>query len=285
MRASDHPGNLQQLVRFFVPTHWSEQTWTTAFTTVFDQLAVMPIALARSVRVKLDPRWPVSLLLATTELVGLVALSVAAFKRQDRPLKLVTGMVLLQIGVAILAVRAIRGEVEFYLVTWVSLLGFMSSVALMVWLVTAFRRLLGERPANALVLIGAGLLLAFALTGPVERGPVIRARDTDVEQLAQNVELYLRSARVDRPTIRIPSPECWPSAAAVVLYLYKRALPVSVEDRWVTVVGKPFRASPGEHMELLFGNRGFNELARARQDLTFVAAAGEVYVYLQRPSL
>src|SRR5262249_3397467 len=149
-----------QVVRFFVPRHWSEQTWSTALTTVFDQLALMPIALARSVRVKIDPRWPVSFTLATTELVGLVALLVAAFKRQDSPLKIITGMVLLQIGVAILAVRAIRGEVEFYLVAWVSLLGFMSSVALMVWLVTSLRRLVGERPANALIVIAAGLLLA-----------------------------------------------------------------------------------------------------------------------------
>jgi hypothetical protein len=144
------------------------------------------------------------------------------------------------------------------------------------------RRRLGDARGNGSIAIGAALLLGLALTEPVARGSVIRSRDVAVEQLARDVETYLRSAGVDHPTIRIPSAECWPSATATVLYLYKRGIPVGVEDRWITVVGNQFATIAGAHPELLFGNREFDETARSQHDLTFVANAPDIYVYLRR---
>ena len=81
------------------------------------------------------------------------------------------------------------------------------------------------------------------------------------------------------PTIRVASDERWPTAAAVVLYLHKRRIPISVETHWLTVVGPAFTAPPGAHPELLFGDRAFDERARTRTDLMFVASAGDAYVY------
>jgi hypothetical protein len=214
-----------------------------------------------------------------------VAVGVAASWRRDAGLAILATVTLVQIAVAMLAVRAIRGDIYGHLVIWVSLLGFISSVTLAAWLVTAMERSLGSRPARAIVGLGSIMLLGLAVVGePVPRGPVFRQPDLATEQLARSVETYLRSAQVDHPTIRIASHDSWPAAVAVVLYLYKRDIPVSVERDWLFMVGTPFAESPGEHPRLLFGNATFDEGARTRRDLTSVAASGDVHVYLEDPN-
>jgi hypothetical protein len=149
------------------------------------------------------------------------------------------------------------------------------------WLVPVLQRWLGAARAGAIVVFGSVVLLGLAVSEPVPRGPVFRAPDLDAERLARTVEAYLRSASVNQPTIRVATDESWPTAVAVVLYLYKHGIPISVEAHWISVVGKPFTAPAGKHPELLFGNRAFDGNARTRPDLTFVAAGGDVYVYVE----
>jgi hypothetical protein len=283
--AARHPGNLQRLVAFFAPRHLTEHPWSVAASTVFDQMAVMPLALARTVHIPAGPpRWSVTLTVAIAQLVARVAVLLAASRRRDAGLATLSTVTLVQIAVAILAVRAIRGDIYEHLVIWISLLGFMSSVTLAASLVTVMERSLGPRPARAIVGLGSITLLGLAVVGePVPRGPVFRQPDLMTEQLARRVETYLRSAQVDRPTIRIASRESWPAAVAVVLYLYKRDIPVSVERDWLFMVGRPFAESPGEHPRLLFVNSTLDQDARTRRDLTFVAASGDVHVYLEDP--
>jgi hypothetical protein len=283
--ATSHPGNLQRLVAFFAPRHLTEHPWSVAASTVFDQMAVMPLALARTVHIPAGPpRWSVTLTVAIAQLVALVAVLFAASRRRDAGLATLSTVTLVQIAVALLAVRAIRGDIYVHLVIWISLLGLMSSVTLAAWLVTATERSLGPRPARAIVGLGSIVLLGLAVVGePVPRGPVFRQPDLVTDQLARSVETYLRSAQVDRPTIRIASHESWPAAVAVVLYLYKRDIPVSVERDWIFMVGRPFAESPGEHPRLLVGNSTLDQDARTRRDLTFVAASGDVHVYLEDP--
>jgi hypothetical protein len=278
---ADHPGNLQQLAAFFAPRHLSEHPWGVAVTTVFDQLSVMPIALARSLHVTIQPSWPVVLVLAVAQLTALAALLLVGVQRRDAGLAGLAATVLVQTGVAILAVRAIRGDIEFYLVAWMSCLGLFSGVVTAAWLVPMLQRSLGAARAGATVVLGSVVLLALAVSEPVPRGPVFRAPDLDTERLARAVETFLRSTSGRQPTIRIATDESWPTAVAVVLYLYKHRIPISVETHWLSVVGKRFAASAGQHPELLFGNRQFDGDARARGDLTFVAATSDVYVYYE----
>lgn len=219
------------------------------------------------------------LALAVAQLLTLVIVLVSAARRSDRGLAVLATIVLVQCGVAMFAVRAIRGDIEFYLVAWASLIGFLFFVVLAAWLIPVLRRSLGTAGARAIVVVGVVALLALALSEPVTRGPVFRDPDAAAERLARAVETYLRSASVNQPTIRVASDESWPTAIAVVLYLNKQRIPISVETRWLSIVGNGFTAPPGTHPELLFGDRAFDERARTRTDLTFVAAAGDAYVY------
>jgi hypothetical protein len=277
---SVHPGNIQQLIAFFAPRHLSEHPWGVAVGTIFQQMAVMPVALARTLHAAVgEPGWQVALGIAVAQLVLVAAALEFAAQRADRDLAVLATMVFIQCAVAILAVRAIRGDIEFYLVAWASLLGFLSFVVLAAWLIPILRQRLGVAFARAIVVFSAVALLALVISEPVTRGPVFRDPDPDAERLARTVETYLRAGSVNQPTIRVASDETWPAAVAVVLYLYKQRIPISVETRWLTVVGRAFTAPPGTHPALLFGDRAFDERARTRTDLTRVAAAGDAYVY------
>ena len=280
--ATGHPGNLQRLVAFFSPKHMAEHAWGVAVSTVFDQMAVMPLALATTVHIPTGPpRWSVVLTLAIAQLAGLVAVHVAASRRRDAGLRTLATATLVQTAVAILAVRAIRDDIYVHLVIWISLVGFMSLITISAWLVAAVERTLGAVGARAIIGLGSVALLVLAVSQPVPRGSVFRQPDLATEQLARSVETYIRSAQVDRPTIRIPSRESWPTAVAVVLYLYKRDDPISVDSDWLFMVGRPLAESAGEHPGLLFGNKAFDADARTRRDLTRVAASEDVYVYLE----
>lgn len=275
-----HPGNIQRLVAFFSPRHLSEHPWRLAVATVFDQMSVMPLALARTLHVPVQEPGR-ALVLAVAQLSALALVLVSAVRRRDGGLVVLPAIVLVQTGVAIVAVRAIRGDIESYLVAWASLLGFLSCTVAVAWLIPVLERALGASPAGAIVRFGAVGLLALAVSGPVPTSPIFRAPDLDAERLARTVEAYLRSAPVNQPTIRVATDDSWPTAVAVVLHLYKHRIPISVETRWISVVGKQFTAAPGKHPQLLFGDRAFDEGARVRADLTFVAAAGDAYVYYE----
>jgi hypothetical protein len=245
-------------------------------------MSVMPVALARTIHLPVgSPQWPVVLTLALAQIAAVLTVLVSATRRHDVVLKTLATATLLETTVAILAVRAIRGEIYVHLVIWMSLVGFMSLVTIAGWLVTTAERIIGTVGATAIVGLGSVALLALAVSEPVPRGPIFRQRDLGAEQLARNVDAFLRSAHADRPTIRIPTRESWPTAVAVLLYLYKRDMPVSVESDWLFMVGKGFAELAGEHPVLLFGNHSFDEEARRRPDLTFVATSGEVYVYFE----
>jgi hypothetical protein len=275
-----HPGNIQQLIAFFAPRHLSEHPWNIAIATISQQMSVMPLALARALHIfapEPDPRAPGAL--AAVQLLVVAAVLFFAAMQRDRGLVVLASLVLAQFAVAILAVRAIRGDIEFYLVAWASLLGFLSFAVYAAWLIPFLRRLLGGTRSIAIVVVCAAAGLALAVSEPVTRGPVFRQPDPDAERLARTVEIYLHAGSVNQPTIRVASDETWPAAVAVVLYLDKRRIPVSVETRWLSVVGPMFAAPPGNHPELLFGDRVFDERARTQADLTLVAAVGDTYVY------
>jgi len=187
-----------------------------------------------------------------------------------------------EIVAAIVAVRAIRAEIEFYLVAWTSLIGFMVSVILVAWFLPAVQRRLPARHWRVMWGIAALMLLGLALSEPVPRGPVFREPDLAAEELARSIERYVRSEGIERPMIRIASHASWPTVAAVVLHLHKGAIPIVVESDWLFMMGKRFASPGGDHPSLLFGDEAFDERARSRRDVAFVSAAGGVYVYLER---
>jgi hypothetical protein len=273
--ATEQGGNLWRLLAFWEPKHMAQQSWTLACTSVFNGMAAMPLAIARALRL---PDWPSGTpavsMIAAGQLIALAAGFVAARRRRDDALTLLTAVVLAQIGAAVLAVRAIRGEVHDYLVIWTSVLGFLALAAIAASLVPLLQRAVRGPLATAAVIAASLLLIAAAIAEPVPRGPVFRASDPVAERLAREVEAYVRASHSQHPLVRIASRDTWPTAAGVVVHLWKRGIPVAVENDWLFMMGRPL--APRGREDLMFA---FADREDARTGLELIAAAGGVYVY------
>jgi len=128
--ATANPGNLQRLVAFFAPGALGQHSWNEAATTVLDQSAVMPFALARTLRPfqGTSPHRAVWIV-AGIQFTAVGAILAVAGRRRHNVLTVLATIPLVQTVVAGAAVRAIRGPIEPYLVIWVSLTGFFSVLA------------------------------------------------------------------------------------------------------------------------------------------------------------
>jgi hypothetical protein len=281
--ATGSPGNLQRVLVFFLPRHLSEHPWHLAATTVLEQMGVMPAAILQSLHVvSAPPRWSLAIALGAVPLAFLAAQLVTAARRNELTLMIPSLIVLIEVAIAVVAVSAIRGPVEFYLVAWVSTLGFIAAIVSAAWMASTLRKTLGVNRAHLVILGGSVLLLWLGLTAPVPRAPVFSPPDVVAEKLAQTVEAFIQANGLEKPVVQISSRETWPSAVAVVLHLYKRGIPVSVAADWLFIVGTPFAEGETGRSQLVFGNTAFGEQAQSNRDLTLVASAGNVVVYLKR---
>lgn len=276
------PGNLQRIAAFFVPKHWAEHSWTAAIATVLDQLALMPLAIGTTVSGAVTARETVARVAAVL-LIGVGALMFIARRRGDRQIMLWPAMALTQTAVAVFAVRAIRGEIFPYLVAWISVIGFVSVVALTDRLVLSLRNSIGITHSRALVLTVSVALLLIAIRGPVPRSPVVPTSDATADALARGVEQFLRATpNGSEPIVRIASRETWPRAVAVVLYLHKRHIPIVVDDEWIPLVGRPFAATSPPREALVFIDDRMVQTIGTQGVPTPVVSAGGVHIYSLR---
>jgi hypothetical protein len=181
--------------------------------------------------------------------------------------------VLIQIAVAVLAVRAVRGDIAFYLVAWVSVLGLLTWIVLAAGLSTFVHA--APRPfLRAAMVITSVVLVGLALRVSAPRPAVFRAPDPAAESLARDVDAFLRSAAPARPMVRIGARDVWPTAAAVVLHLYKRRVPIGIEPSWEFLFGSQLASGSGSPPALIFHNA-----AQTQPGLLLVGERGGVYVY------
>jgi len=211
----------------------------------------------------------------------LVLVIVTSVRNGDLILAVLAAIPLTQWMVAILAVRAIRGTMEFYLIAWISVIGLVASIVFVAWLVRMMERRVWSH-AQLIVAVPAVVLTALALISGTARQSVFRDADAATETLARDVESFLRTNHIERPLVRIESRDSWPTAVAVVLHLSKRGLPPYVEDEWLFVVGRQFAAPAGAHPELHFASR--TSVAQMPADAIVSRAAGreDLFVYLAR---
>src|SRR5207247_4187804 len=78
-----NPGNLQRLIAFFTPKHMAEHSWRVAIGTAFEQMSVMPLALARTLRIAVSSvPGPVAAPLAFAQLAAVAAVLIAAVRQR-----------------------------------------------------------------------------------------------------------------------------------------------------------------------------------------------------------
>ena len=274
--ARHRPGNLKLLLEFFAVPHSAEHTWEVVFTTVFQGLSVVPVAIAQSWRLAVAPPGPlVNEAIALGEVALVAGALSAAWRRRDATLGVFAAIALAEIVAAVAAVHAIRGEVLPYLVLWIAIPGLMVAVTAAAWLTP-------ERGGGGSVAIAvAVVMLVLALVAPVPRAPIFRDRDPAAEQLAHDVQAALAAHHVNRPVVRIASDYLWPPVAAIVLHLYKHRVPIFVERAWAFMFGTRLAEDGQEHPSVVIGDRSFADRAREQPQLTPLAHSNDVFVFLE----
>jgi hypothetical protein len=180
-----------------------------------------------------------------------------------------------EIAAAVVGVRAIRGDIMPDLVLWLAVPGVMALVAGAAWMAR-------DTGSTATVATAAGVVaLVLALLAPVPRTPVFRDEDVPVEQLARDVQAALAAGNVTRPVVRIASDHVWPTAAAIVLHLYKHRVPLFVEPAWVFMFGTRLADDGQEHPSLIIGDRSLADRASDQPQLARLGQSGDVFVFLE----
>jgi hypothetical protein len=274
--ATARPGNVWRLIAFFAPGNLSEQSWGTSFRAVRDQMAVMPLALSALTGARTGSP-AIALALFALQVAGVGAVLAAGARHSDRRVTIFAVMCAAQLVTALIALRAIRGEVAFYLVAWVSAVGVLCWLLFVSWATTH----LHSRATRAAFLAAALAAIAVAFVVPVARPGAFPRADPVTDAVARKVDAFVRSRRLERVVVRIVTPATWPHAAGVVLRLYKYRLPVAVEDSWLFVMGPQFEAPAGAHASLLFGDRRLHDEAKGAPGRLLIAEDEDVYVYFE----
>jgi hypothetical protein len=277
--ATHRPGNVRQLFDFFSAPHQVEHSWEDVLTSVFPAVTAMPVALAQTYR--LPASVPGPLVAEAIVLVGvmlLVGVAAAAWRRHDAELGAMAMLALAEIVTAIVAVRAIRGEILPSLMFWVAVAGFMMLVALAAWITSAV--MARFRPV---LVIFALVTIALTLTGPVARGAAFRGRDAVTESLAAQIGRTIVDQRLTRPLIRIGSNDVWASAAGVILFLAKQRIPFVVEPAWAFMFGDSLVDPGEERTAIVIGDRWFADRAASQPQLTRLAQSGDLSAFIEQP--
>jgi len=184
---------------------------------------------------------------------------------------------LLLAGAALMSIRAIRGELLFYLVTWCAVCGLLAAVVMVEFASEWLAIRVGENRAVFAVTAAGTVLVALALTAPVARGSVIGTENADVSRIAPIVDDFVRTRPGEVPTIHIASRGTWPVAAGVAVYLVKRGTPVAVDEEWLNVVGRSLQESPGPHPGIVFADEMLGDTL-ARRGFVAIASSDHVQV-------
>jgi hypothetical protein len=280
--AFNHGGNIWQLLAFWEPKHFGQHRWAIAIATVLRGMGYLPLALARTAHVPVSvvPDFALMSVGIAQTLLLIWILRVSRRQRDEVAIVFAT-TVLIQIAVAVIAVRAIRGEIYDYLVIWTSALGLTASAAMAAHLIKAVESNRDRPIGRVTVLIASAILIGSAVAEPVPRGPVFRSADVSTERLAFAVNTYLLANHVRAPLISIASHDTWPTAVAVTLYLDKRDYPVTVAPEWLFMVGRSLTPRGNEDVMLVFGDESFYPQSQNHHELKLVANEGRVYVYAE----
>ena len=277
--ATTRPGNIQWLIEFFAPDNLAKQSWAVAWAALREQAAGDAARLVRAFHVAITPRPGVQAALFFAQCTLLLVVIATSVRSQNRMLTVLAAIPLTQWAVAMVAVRAIRQAMAFYLVAWISVIGLIAWIVVGGWIVQVLERWLAR--SAQLVGVLPAIVLAAALTHGVAQPGVFREPDVAAETLARDVEMLLRTNLVERPLVQnritglLVNSGCGRSVTCT-----KRGVPLYVADDWLYIVGRQFAAPPGAHPELHFASSTSIEQMPDGAIVSHAANGTDVVVYL-----
>jgi hypothetical protein len=233
-------GNLSALVRFFSKSGTSHTLSDALLRTSLDSTLIVR-AIFEPVSLRNDAHQGLALGIILTAVAFTVGL-VAAWRSGDRDATVLLAIVGLEVIAAIYSVTRVVGAIEFYLVQWITAVGFVlwfaAGNAAIRWLRTRGRSH-SRWTSGALGALGAATLIAISTVGAV------RASSPDVKEangllsLHANEILFGRAPvrqllaathRSDHVVLRLDSESAWMILAGDALQLRDHGRHVEVDD-------------------------------------------------------
>jgi hypothetical protein len=283
------PGNLTLLLRFGRQGAGGYPL-RTALGAVGAALSVVPFGARWVLRDGVQRHLGAGPWWAVTLTVGyLVALSVAAgvaWRRGRRAAGDLAALSVVSVLAAVVAMSRVDGPINFYLLTWVSVLPVGGLAALV--LALAPGPLEGQhRPYDRLAL-GALSVAAILSLGLVLREGTSqnwdRRRSADVAAETAAVERALGSSAAGLVRIHVVTPDTWTHASGVALQLERAGARIEVDPGWVFLFGDAFAPRAAEPSADLYFARPHElpDLA-GRPGVVDVARVDGVDVLARRP--
>ena len=289
---SAHTGNLTLLARFGRQPD-AGHPLRLASAAVGASLSVVPIG-ARWVlqagveqRLGAGPWWAVALTVGY--LAGTVATIAVAWRRRRRFAGDLAALSLVGVLAAVASIARLDGPVNFYLLSWVTLLPVPSLAgAVLAFAPTASPHAPRERPRIDLIAVEALVLAAVLATDLVATEGTVhdwdRRSSADVVAQSALATSALGPALPATVRVHILSPDTWPDAAGVALQLERLGAHIEVDPDWVFLFGDAFAARPGggARAELWFARRAELPLLAGRIDVIDLGMVGGIDLLAHR---
>jgi len=279
-------GNLTLLARFGAKGGGGYPL-RTALAAVGAALSVVPLGarwvLAPQFQARLGagPVWVVAwtLLLAA----ALVVTAVVGYRRGRGFAADLAVITLAALAAAVTAVARVQGEINFYLLTWISILPVPAVVAIGLALLPELRP--DPVPAVAIGLAAVLLIGPVALHGTDQE--YNREASATVTALAAETRSTLGPAATGLVRVHILTSSAWPVAAGVAVQLARAGARIKVDPGWVFLFGDQFRAGgAGGGAELWFALPHEEPLVSPVAGAVELAPAGgvDLFVRVTRPA-
>lgn len=261
---SHSPGNLTRIMHFFGASS-PGQDWRTAFIVWGDMICALfkrDLALPDGSPLSLSPQTITRAgVCAILQVLLLVAACVDARRRQDRFVVALTAAGVIASMSALWSITRVKSLIGDYTIFWLSAVGALN------WGViggAALTRVVGVRlraAQQAAALGSSGLVVSGLLyfgsdqLKHVRRRALLPQRDSArVVQLASDAILAdMRREHVQRPLFQMQSRD-WATAAGVLLQVYKRHAPTSVEGSADSFFGEPLTPDGREDRVFVIGD-------------------------------
>jgi hypothetical protein len=240
-----HPGNITLLLRFGRQASGGYQL-RTALAAVGAALSVVPLGARWVLRdgvqhhLGAGPGWAVALTVGY--LLVLPAAAWAAWRKGRRAAGDLAVLSLVGVLAAVAAMTRVDGPINFYLLTWISVLPVPAAAAVI--LAFAPGPGAGRRPPYDRLALGSLLVAAvLSVTLAVREGTTQnwdRQRSTDVAAETASAGRALGSSARGLVFIHIVTPDTWTHAAGVALQLERAGARIEVDRGWVFLFGDAF---------------------------------------------
>ena len=234
------PGNLTLLWRYGT-SGAGGYPLRTAAATVGAALSVVPLGsrwvLANGVQARLGdgPWWAVAWTIAFV--AGLVAVAIVAHRRGRRFAADLAVLTVAATAAAVLAMSRVDGTINFYLLTWMSILPVAGIAAAVLALAPPGR---GGWPVTGSVAVAAIVGLVLVLThGTAQDWDKVDSTTARLQAAAVTNAMGEGAHRLVR--VHVVTADVWPDAAGVALQLERGGAQIEVDPDWVFLFGDAFR--------------------------------------------